>query len=166
MSNLPSVLAERLRVSYVQLADFCQRWQIQALSSFGSVVRDDFGPDSDIDVLAVYESDVVRSLFTQVGIKDELAELFGRKVDFVEKRSLKNPFSQREILGSCRIIYPLAAANFVALAEADPLALETVRNHSALFQMAQIAQESCGFLVGTDYEDFLTDSMFQGAMCR
>lgn len=164
MTVLPSVLAERLTVSYSQISIFCERWRFQELGLFGSVVRDDFGPDSDVDVLAVHEPDVKRSLSHIVGVQDELAEMFGRAVDVVEKRSLKNPFSKREILRSYRIIYPIESANFVALAEADPVALEKVRNDSALFQMAQSAQESCDFIVGANYEGFLADSMLQGAM--
>ena len=164
MTNLPGVLAERLTVSYSQIAGFCKRWRIQKMGLFGSVVRDDFGPDSDIDVLAVYAPDVKRSLFHVVGVQDELAEMFGREVDFVEKRSLKNPFTKQEIFRSYRIIYPIESANFVALAESDPVVLEKVRNDSALFQMSQAAQESCDFIGGADYERFLADSILQGAV--
>jgi predicted nucleotidyltransferase len=72
-----------------QLEAFCQRWKIQELALFGSALRDDFGLESDIDLLVSFESDADWSLLEHVQMQLELQELFGRKVDLVNKRALK-----------------------------------------------------------------------------
>lgn len=80
------------------IADFCRRWKIRELSLFGSVLRDDFRPDSDVDVLVVFEPDAPWSYWEWPDMTDELHELFGHRVDLVEKRSIRNPFLRHEIL--------------------------------------------------------------------
>src|SRR5690606_34320661 len=63
------------------VADFCRRHHIRKLSLFGSILRDDFGPDSDIDVLVEFEPGARVGLFKLVGMEQELSALLGRKVD-------------------------------------------------------------------------------------
>ena len=63
------------------IAVFCKRHRIRKLALFGSVLRDDFGPGSDIDVLVEFESDARVGLITLAGIEMELSEIIGRKVD-------------------------------------------------------------------------------------
>lgn len=84
---------------------FCRKWRIKEFALFGSVLRDDFRPDSDIDVLVTFEDDAGWSLWDLVDIQDELKALFGREVDLVEKRALRNPFRKREILSTHEVIY-------------------------------------------------------------
>lgn len=72
---------------------------------FGSAVRDDFGPQSDIDVLITFEDDVPWSLWDFGAMRDELAEAFGRRVDLVEKRAIKNPFRRHSILSNYEVIH-------------------------------------------------------------
>jgi predicted nucleotidyltransferase len=69
-----------------KIADFCRRWKIVELSLFGSVLREDFGPDSDVDVLATFSPDAKWSLFDHVTMEQELSAIFGRKVDLVSRR--------------------------------------------------------------------------------
>ena len=69
-----------------RIEDFCRRWKIVEFALFGSVLRDDFRPDSDIDVLVTFEPDARWTLFDIVTMQDELEELFGRKVDLGEKQ--------------------------------------------------------------------------------
>jgi len=88
-----------------RIADFCRRWKITEFSLFGSVLRDDFRPDSDIDVLVSLAPDATWSSFDWVEMRDELAALFGRRVDLVSKRGLRNPFRRHAILTSREIIY-------------------------------------------------------------
>lgn len=88
-----------------KIAVFCRKWRIKEFALFGSVLRDDFRPDSDIDVLVTFEDDAGWSLWDLVDIQDELKELFGREVDLVEKRALRNPFRKREILSTHEVIY-------------------------------------------------------------
>ena len=94
-----------LDVSAGKLEAFCRTWKVKELSLFGSVLRDDFGPDSDIDVLVVFAEDAEWSLWDIVEIRDELKTLFGREVDLVEKRALRNPFRKHEILKTHEVIY-------------------------------------------------------------
>ncbi|MBI4492466.1 MAG: nucleotidyltransferase family protein [Chloroflexi bacterium] len=88
-----------------QIAEFCRRHHIRTLALFGSVLREDFRPDSDVDVLVEFEPDARLSLFDIVEMQDELAVLFGRPVDLVEKSALRNPFRRHEILRTHQVIY-------------------------------------------------------------
>jgi predicted nucleotidyltransferase len=72
-----------------KLRDFCHRWKITEFSLFGSVVRDDFGPESDVDVMVTFAPDAGRSLFDMVHMEDELVEIFGRDVDLMTRRSIE-----------------------------------------------------------------------------
>jgi hypothetical protein len=87
------------------VAGFCQRWRVRELSIFGSALRDDFGPGSDVDVLVSFEPGADWSLLDLVGMRDELAALVGRDVDLVEQEALKNPFRRAAILKSKRVLY-------------------------------------------------------------
>ncbi|MEA2164364.1 MAG: uncharacterized protein QOK37_2491 [Thermoanaerobaculia bacterium] len=85
-----------------KLRDFCRRWKVTELSLFGSVVRDDFGPESDVDVMVTFAADAHRSLFNMVHMKDELVEIFGREVDLLTRRAVErslNPIRRDSILG-------------------------------------------------------------------
>ncbi len=88
-----------------KLEDVCQRWMIRELSVFGSVLRDDFRPDSDVDLLLVFDPTAPWSLFDLVDLRDELGRLFGRSVDLVEESALRNPFRRQSILASRRVLY-------------------------------------------------------------
>lgn len=75
------------------------------LSLFGSVLRDDFGPDSDIDVLVSFAPDAQWSLLDLVEMQEGLEKIFGREVDLVEREGLRNPFRRRAILNQRKVIY-------------------------------------------------------------
>jgi len=75
------------------------------MSLFGSVVRDDFRPDSDIDVLVSFEVAAGWRLVDLVTIREELAALLGRPVDLVEEAGLRNPYRRAAILKSKQILY-------------------------------------------------------------
>lgn len=87
------------------LEAFCRKWRVRELSLFGSVLRDDFGPDSDVDVLISFDEDAPWSLWDLIAMQDELAELFGRPVDLVEREGLRNPFRRRRILETRQVLY-------------------------------------------------------------
>jgi predicted nucleotidyltransferase len=84
---------------------FCNTWQIKEFALFGSVLTDQFRADSDVDVLVTFEEPTRWSLFDVVDMKEALERLFGRKVDFVEKAAIRNPWRRRSILASYRVIY-------------------------------------------------------------
>lgn len=75
---------------------------------FGSVLSDDFGPDSDIDILVTFAPEAKRTLFDMVDMKEELEAIFGRKVDLVSRRgveSSRNPIRRKAILSSAKIVH-------------------------------------------------------------
>lgn len=87
---------------------FCRRWQIVEMALFGSVLRDDFGPDSDIDMLVTFAPDFQRTLADAVAMQDEIEALLGRKVDLINRRTIeqsRNYIRRKAILSSARTIY-------------------------------------------------------------
>lgn len=91
-----------------KIAEFCQRWKIQELALFGSVLREDFGLESDVDVMVTFAPEARRGLFDLVRMKNELKEIFGREVDLVTRRSIEasqNYIRRRAILSSAEIIH-------------------------------------------------------------
>ena len=89
----------------LRIEAFCQKWRVRELSLFGSVLRDDFRPDSDVDVLVVFEEDAPWSLWDWGDMRDELKSIFGREVDLVEKGALRNPYRKQAILSSYEVVY-------------------------------------------------------------
>lgn len=87
------------------VAQFCQKWKITEFALFGSVLRDDFRSDSDVDVLVTFAPEVPWTLFDLVDMRDELTRRFGREVDVVSSRALKNPFRRKRILETRRVIH-------------------------------------------------------------
>jgi len=84
---------------------FCLKWKISEMALFGSVLSEEFCAESDIDILVSFKDDAGWSLFDFVDMIDELERIFGRKVDLVEKDSLRNPFRKERILSSNEVIY-------------------------------------------------------------
>ena len=87
------------------LAAFCQKWRVRELSLFGSALRDDFGPQSDLDFLVSFEPDTRLDIDMLLDMKEELEARFGRPVDLVEKEALRNPWRKHEILKTREIVY-------------------------------------------------------------
>jgi uncharacterized protein len=87
------------------IAEFCRRHHIRRLSLFGSVLRDDFRPDSDVDVLVEFEPDAKIGLHEFFDAQEELEQLLGRSVDLVERGALRNPFRRYEILKTAETVY-------------------------------------------------------------
>jgi hypothetical protein len=88
-----------------EIQNFCHRWKVKELSLFGSALREDFKPDSDIDLLVSFDEDAVWCIFDLVEMKDELKNIFGREVDLIEKEALRNPFRRHAILNNREIIW-------------------------------------------------------------
>jgi len=95
----------RIPIDMDKIKAFCEKWKVEELSLFGSVLRSDFGPDSDVDVLVEFARDAPWSLFDLVDIRDELQIIFERPVDLVEAGAIRNPFRRKEIFRSRRLIY-------------------------------------------------------------
>jgi predicted nucleotidyltransferase len=95
----------KIRIPRQKIIEFCRRWRVVELSLFGSVLREDFHPESDVDVLVTFSKDTEISLFDFVQMKLDLEEIFNRSVDVIEKDALENPFRKREILKNAQVIY-------------------------------------------------------------
>jgi hypothetical protein len=98
----------RIPIDDERIAAFCRKWAIRKLALFGSVLRDDFGPDSDVDVLARFAPDAPWGLFDLGQMEAELGEIFGRIVDLIEWDSVErseNYIRRREVLGSAEPVY-------------------------------------------------------------
>ena len=98
-------MGPRLTIDHARLTAFCQKWKVAELSLFGSVIRPDFRSDSDVDVLVCPAADAAWTLFDWVEMRDELAAIFGRSIDLVSTRGLRNPFRRREILSNREVVF-------------------------------------------------------------
>lgn len=91
-----------------QIKEVCDRWQITEFALFGSVLRKDFSPISDIDVLVTFAPQARKGLLTLARIKHELENLLGRKVDIATRKSIEqsaNPERRHNILSSAQVLY-------------------------------------------------------------
>jgi len=92
-----------------RIAEICRKYDIAELSVFGSVLRDDFGPRSDIDFMAVFRHDNYGPWMAKIQqLENELSELVGRDVDIVTKESVlqsENWIRRKHILDSAQVIY-------------------------------------------------------------
>ena len=98
----------RITIPSDRIATFCKRWQVAELALFGSVVRDNFGPDSDVDVLISFDPSARRTLFDMVRMQDELSRIFGRKVDLATRAAVegsRNHIRKKAILESSQVIH-------------------------------------------------------------
>ena len=97
----------KIRVPRKKLAEFCRRNHIRKLAFFGSVLRDDFGPESDVDVLVEFEPGYTPG-FAFVNMTEELEKILGRDVDLMTFRGVetsRNPIRRKAILESARVYY-------------------------------------------------------------
>ncbi len=97
--------SRNISVPETSIATFCQKWRVREFALFGSVLRDDFGPESDIDVLVSFEPKSQWSLWDLLAMQDELVVLFGRPVDLIEKEALRNPIRKERILSTREVIH-------------------------------------------------------------
>lgn len=91
-----------------EIDTFCHKWNVKELSVFGSALREDFNPDSDVDVLIDFAPNHGRSLFDLVAMKDELEIIFRREIDLVTMKGIersRNEIRKKEILNSYQVIY-------------------------------------------------------------
>lgn len=97
-----------VQISRDKIAEFCRRWKIIELALFGSILRDDFRPESDIDVLVTFSPGVKWKLEDLLAMREELGAMFGRPVDMVEKRLVEqspNYIRRKHILSCTETLY-------------------------------------------------------------
>lgn len=98
----------RLPLPMDQIAGFCRRWSIARLEVFGSALREDFGPDSDLDFVATYAPKARWSLLDRVRMECELEDMLGREVDLLNRRALEKAGSRERaaaILAQTQTLY-------------------------------------------------------------
>lgn len=97
-----------VRIPQDRLAEFCRLNSITELSIFGSALRDDFGPESDIDLLVSFQEEAHHTLFDLIRMEEELEAMLGREVDLVSRRGIErspNYLRRKAILESAELIY-------------------------------------------------------------
>src|ERR1041385_3234760 len=97
------MITKEIDLKSESIREFCSRWKIKELSVFGSILRDDFGPGSDIDFMVDYEAEADWDLFDHFRMQDERASIVGREVDVLDREGLEsseNRFLKKEILSS------------------------------------------------------------------
>jgi uncharacterized protein len=100
------MLAQNIAIDLDQLAAFCRRNHIRWLAVFGSALRDDFGPDSDVDVLVEFDPEHIPG-YEFITMQDELSQLLGRHVDLLTKNSL-NRWIRARVLHEAQVLYDAA----------------------------------------------------------
>lgn len=102
------IASTKIQLPEAELERFCQRWKVSELALFGSVLRDDFRPDSDVDVLVTFSPDARWSLFDMVRMERDLEALLSRPVDLVERKAVEsseNYIRRKHILSSLVPVY-------------------------------------------------------------
>ena len=100
------MLAEpRIQLPLKQIEEFCRKYGVQELSLFGSVLRDDFDDQSDIDVMLQFKPECGFSFENTPDIQDDLERIFSRPVDVIEKGKIRNAFRRHAIMNNRRVVY-------------------------------------------------------------
>lgn len=102
------MLSKNISIPREKISDFCRQWEITEFALFGSALRDDFSPDSDIDVLVTFAPDTTWTLLDHVEMQDQLKAIFERPVDLVSRRGVehsRNHIRRQAIFDSAQVIY-------------------------------------------------------------
>src|SRR5262245_32619122 len=98
-------MSPKIPINHAKKAVFCMKWNIVEFAVFGSVLRDDFRPDSDVDVFVTFGPSGGITFDNRVDMLDELKAIFNRDVDLIEKKAIRNPFRRHSILKNKEILY-------------------------------------------------------------
>ena len=104
----PGDYRRNIHIPTEDIQTFCTKWQITEFALFGSVLRDDFRPDSDIDVMVQFHADAHPTLFDLVYMENELKDLFQRNIDLITRKGIessRNYLRRNAILSSVQVIY-------------------------------------------------------------
>src|SRR3954452_14445175 len=110
----------RITLDERKIADFCARWRVSSLELFGSILREDFRPESDVDMLVTFQPDADWGLLDHAAMEEELGDLLGRRVDLLTRRSVErsaNPLLRASILANAMPLF--AAPDSVATAATE-----------------------------------------------
>jgi predicted nucleotidyltransferase len=101
-------MSPRIPIDQARIAEFCKKWSVTEFALFGSVLRDGFRSDSDIDVMLTYGPDAEWTLFDMARMRDELVKLFGHDVDLLTRPAVEmsaNYMRRKSILESATVVY-------------------------------------------------------------
>ncbi|MDO8588759.1 MAG: nucleotidyltransferase domain-containing protein [Armatimonadota bacterium] len=101
-------MGARISIDSVRIAEFCGKWKITELALFGSVLREDFRPDSDVDMLVTFAPDAGHGLFDLLHMQEEITQILGRDVDLVSRAGVErspNYIRRKAILSSAEVVY-------------------------------------------------------------
>ena len=101
-------MSAHIQIPRSQIDSFCRSWQVSELALFGSVLREDFGPDSNVDVLIQFQPQARHTLLDMARMEEELRQIFGRDVDLVERSAIeqsRNHFRRKAILQSAESVH-------------------------------------------------------------
>jgi uncharacterized protein len=99
------MVSPNLPIPEKKIRTFCRRWKVTEFALFGSVLREDFRPESDVDVLVSFAANARWSLWDLAEMQQELEGIFGRSVDLVENGTLRNPFRRQSIMSTKEVVY-------------------------------------------------------------
>lgn len=95
----------KINIPMEQIEAFCRKYGVAELSLFGSVLRDDFSAESDVDVMLKFMPGHGFSFENTPDIQDDLKAIFGRRIDVIEKGKIRNPIRRQKIMGSYQVLY-------------------------------------------------------------
>ncbi|MSP88386.1 MAG: DNA polymerase subunit beta [Alphaproteobacteria bacterium] len=98
-------MAVKLSYPPEKLSALCRHWQVDELAIFGSVARGEMRPESDVDILVTFDDRASWSLLDLMGFKEELEQIFGRPVDLLEQRAIRNPHRRAAILRDKHVLH-------------------------------------------------------------
>jgi uncharacterized protein len=107
------MISTAIELPMEEIAEFCDRWQVIEVALFGSVLRDDFCPESDIDMMVQFHPEAHPTFSTLDQMEVELKTIFQRDVDLITRQGIetsRNYLRRREILSSARVIYATGSA--------------------------------------------------------
>ena len=99
------IAGPRIALPMERIKAFCEKFGVEEFSLFGSILREDFGPESDVDVMLKFKPGRGFTFENTPDIQDELERIFGRPVDVIEKGRIRNPFRRDAIMNNYRVVY-------------------------------------------------------------
>ena len=161
---------DRVGLKPSDIAGYCERWQIVELALFGSILRDDFRPDSDLDCLVVFAPEAQIGLLDLLGMQQDLGDRIGRAVDVVMRSNIEhsdNYIRRANIFGTARTIYPAAIATTpTALLPTPPTAMTIPndRDRATLLDILKAAKQARNYGRGMTAADLEADELRHSAI--
>ncbi len=152
----------KLQLPLEAIRAYCQQRPIRRLSLFGSALRDDFSPESDIDLLVEYAPGADLDAFETIRQQREISELIGRPVDLGTPQTL-SPYIRQEVIDSAEPIYDVDG---ITPNRSKPMPKKPDKDRLRLLDMRDAAEKARRFAAGRTRADIDIDEMLQSALVR